>query len=78
MTDFKYSVEVQKFKPSGKYIDTVSFGTNSEWFNEVVEEFRKAIINNQIERRADYCLTGKLADGEDHPNGYPVLIRGMF
>lgn len=76
--EFKYSVEVQKFKPSGKYIDTVSFGTNSEWFYEVIDEFRKAIINNQIERQCDYYLSGKLREGEDHPNGYPVLVRGMF
>lgn len=79
--DFKYSLEVIRFKKSGKYYDTVSYGTNSEWLFEVVEQFEKDILNGVIANHYNYMFTGKLHEdcelyeGEDYPNGYPVLVN---
>ena len=72
--DFKYSMEVQRFKPSGKYYDTVSFGTNKEYMYNISEELQEDVASNKISPYYDYLLTGKLFNSDkDHPNGFPSL-----
>lgn len=79
-TDFVYTVEVIRIGKNGKYYDTISFGTNSEHMWQIMEELEYAIVNRQVSSCYDYFLTGKLYNdelfqGEDLPNGYPVLVK---
>ncbi len=70
----KYSFEMYRFKASGKYYDVVTFASNSEFMYQVFEEVKRAKKANLISQEFIYLLTGKLANGEDHTNGYPGLI----
>lgn len=36
--DYKYHIELLRFKLSGKYYDTVTFGTNNDTVNDVIDE----------------------------------------
>lgn len=74
--EYKYSAELMRFKPSGKYYDTVSFGTNSEHMFQISDEIHECRDCNNISKNYHYLLTGKFFDGSDMPNGYPVLIVG--
>lgn len=65
--EYEYYVEVIRFKRSGKYYDTVSFGTNSNTVNEVIDE-----ITNILSQDFDYLITGEgFPDGQ----GYPHLVK---
>lgn len=73
--DFKYSIAIIRFKPSGKYYDTVSFGTNSEFMYQISDEVKRAVETGLISDYYDYFFDGSLFDGGEHPNAYPVLIK---
>lgn len=69
--DFEYSIELIRFKKSGKYYDTVTFGTNSDLVFQVCDEIKAAFESNQISREFDYMITG-----EGFPDtGYPALLK---
>lgn len=69
--EHKYSVELIRFKKSGKYYDTVTFATNSNQVWQVSEEIESAFNCNQISQEFDYMITG-----EGFPDtGYPALLK---
>lgn len=74
--EYKYSVELMRFKQSGKYYDTVSYGTNFEHMFQISEQIEADIKSGFMYNGYYYLLTGKDSDGVDLPNGYPVLIKG--
>jgi hypothetical protein len=82
--EFKYHVELLRFKPSGKWYDNVSFGTNAESIPQLVEEIEKALDRALIEATFDYLITGKehsdygLYLGKDLSFGYPVFVRSKY
>ena len=70
--DYEYHIELMRFKPSGKYYDTVTFGTNCSTVNDVIDEILKQAIKNIISREFDYLITGNgFPDGQ----GYPHLVK---
>lgn len=70
--NYKYHIELMRFKLSGKYYDTVSFGTNSLAVFEVSDEIKAAFNSNQISQHFDYLITGEgFAEGQ----GYPALLK---
>lgn len=82
MSEFKYHVEVIRFKPSGKFYDHVSFGTDSEWMFDIVDEITQQASTGIISNSFDYMITGQWGDsdedlysGGDLPNGHPVFIK---
>lgn len=76
--EYKYSVELMRFKQSGKYYDTVSYGTNFEHMFQISEQIEADIYVGLISDQYYYLLTGKYVDGYDMTNGYPVLIKGRL
>lgn len=71
--DKKYSMEVWKFKQSGKYYDTFYFKTSKEYMYQISEEYDKYLADNPDE--FVHVITGKLQGGTDHPNAFPLLRR---
>lgn len=70
--NYKYHIELMRFKLSGKYYDTVTFGTNQFTVNAVIDEILKQAHNNIISQDFDYLITGNgFADGQ----GYPHLVK---
>ena len=63
--DFKYSVQLTRFRKGGKYYDDVSFGTNADHVYSIVDEIVKAIESNIISDSYDYLYTGMDSDGND-------------
>lgn len=72
--DYKYHIELMRFKLSGKYYDTVSFGTNSDTVNGVIDEILVQCHRNIISQDFDYLITGK---GFPDDQGYPHLVRAL-
>lgn len=70
--DYEYHIELMRFKPSGKYYDTVTFGTNSKAVFEVSDEIKAAFNSNQIPQYFDYLITG---EGFPEGQGYPALLK---
>lgn len=70
--DYEYHIELMRFKLSGKYYDTVTFGTNHYTVNGVIEEILKQAHRNIISQEFDYLITGEgFPDGQ----GYPHLVK---
>ncbi|QDP52616.1 MAG: hypothetical protein Unbinned2480contig1002_23 [Prokaryotic dsDNA virus sp.] len=69
--EFKYNIELIRFKKSGKYYDTVTFATNSNMVFDVSDEIEEAFNSNVISQEFDYMITG-----EGFPDtGYPALLK---
>ena len=69
--EFKYSIELIRFKKSGKYYDTVTFGTNSDQVFQVCDEVSNSFKHNVISQEFDYLITGN-----GFPDtGYPALLK---
>lgn len=69
--EFKYSIELMRFKNSGKFYDTVTFGTNSDQVWQVAGEVKNAFFKNVISQDFDYLITGV-----GFPDtGYPHLLK---
>ena len=70
--DYKYHIELLRFKLRGKYYDTVTFGTNNDTVNDVIDEILVQAHRNIISQEFDYLITGNgFADGQ----GYPHLVK---
>lgn len=76
----KYEMEVLVFKPSGKFSDTLVFSTDKELMFQIVEELEQGIARGEYRKDQSYVITGVLYGfvQEDHPNGYPCLIKGAL
>ena len=70
--DYKYYIELMRFKLSGKYYDTVTFGTNQYTVNDVIDEILVQAHKNIISQEFDYLITG---NGFDDGQGYPHLVK---
>lgn len=70
--DYKYHIELMRFKLSGKYYDTVTFGTNNDTVNKVIDEILVQAHRNVISQEFDYLITG---EGFPEGQGYPHLVK---
>ena len=69
--EYKYSIELMRFKKSGKYYDSVTFGTNCDQVWQVSDEVKIAFEINMISQEFDYLITGS-----GFPDtGYPALLK---
>lgn len=70
--NYEYHIELMRFKLSGKYYDTVTFGTNQYTVNDVIDEILIQAQADVISQDFDYLITGNgFADGQ----GYPHLVK---
>lgn len=79
--DYQYSVELIRFKPSGKYYDQVGFATDSSFIFEIADEIRQRAAVGLISDSFDYLITGREYEegdtfaGVDLPNGHPAFVK---
>ncbi len=76
----KYTMEVIRFKKSGKFYDHIAFETDRDWMYQISEDFENAGKEWPHWESFDYLLTGnlfseELFEGYDHPNGFPYFIH---
>ena len=70
-SDEKHSIELIRFKHSGKFYDKISFETKSNQVWQVVDEIELAVSQNKLQGNYDYMITG-----EGFPDtGYPALLK---
>jgi len=78
----KYTVEIIRFKKSGKFYDYIGYATDSDWFFDLKDEMKRDIREGVLTDSFNYMVTGQLYieeqelySGEDHPNGFPMFIE---
>ena len=75
----KYTMQLIRFRKSGKYYDHISFKTDKEYMYQISDEMR-CTLHTEV---YDYMATGYLCTEEnpseslgEHPNGFPSLVKG--
>lgn len=70
-----HRLEVQRFKPSGKYYDTVYFETDKDSWYEASEEFRRVLLEDDDDGSDHkYSNFHILLTGEGHDEGFPMMF----
>lgn len=74
-----YTIELMYFRSNGRFYTSGIYETNKESMKEVVEEVRDMHKNGNLPELTpgDGSEFIVVINTENHPNGYPALIREL-